>query len=203
MPILSTTERFITAELKDLEERILRAEEKIVSIEREIYGQVVEECQRYAEPLNRNADLIALIDVLAAGGELAQRRNYVRPTISTGNEIDIVGGRHPVVELSTEKGFIANDTSLSAGTNQVLVITGPNMGGKSTYLRQNALLLILAQAGYFVPAEKATIGICDRIFTRIGASDALIEGKSTFLVEMIETSVILNNTTGRSLVLLD
>jgi DNA mismatch repair protein MutS len=200
---LVNAERFITAELKDLEDKILRAEEKIVSIEREIYERVVEECQLYAEPLNRNADLIALIDVLAAGGELAQRRNYIRPAISKGNEIDIVGGRHPVVELSTDKGFIPNDTSLSASSNQILIITGPNMGGKSTYLRQNALLLILAQAGYFVPAEKATIGICDRIFTRIGASDALIEGKSTFLVEMIETSVILNNATARSLILLD
>jgi DNA mismatch repair protein MutS len=200
---LVNAERFITAELKDLEDKILRAEEKIVSIERDLYEKIVEECQRYAVPLNRNADLIALIDVLAAGGELAQRRNYIRPSISKGDGIEIVGGRHPVVELSTDKGFIPNDTSLSAGTNQILIITGPNMGGKSTYLRQNALLVIMAQAGYFVPAEKATIGICDRIFTRIGASDALIEGKSTFLVEMIETSLILNNATGKSLILLD
>lgn len=200
---LVNAERFITAELKELEDKILRAEEKIVQIEKDLYEKLIQELQKYAEPLNRNAHMIALIDVLASGSELAQRRNYIRPIISSGSDIEIVGGRHPVVELSTEKGFIPNDTCLSANSNQILIITGPNMGGKSTYLRQNALLVILAQAGYFIPADKATIGICDRIFTRIGASDALIEGKSTFLVEMIETSIILNNATGKSLILLD
>ena len=200
---LVNSERFITDELKILEEKILRAQERIVLIEKELYNEVLQGIQQFSDQLNKNAYLIATLDVLAAGGELSQRRNYVRPVITDKNEITIRDGRHPVVELSTEKGFIPNDTFLNSGTDQVLIITGPNMGGKSTYLRQNALIIVLAQAGYFVPAEKATIGICDRIFTRIGASDSLIEGKSTFLVEMIETSIILNNATKRSLILLD
>ncbi|UCH92437.1 MAG: DNA mismatch repair protein MutS, partial [Candidatus Aminicenantes bacterium] len=200
---LVNSERFITDELKTLEEKILRAQERIIQIEKELYNEVVQGIQQFSNQLNKNAYLIATLDVLAAGGELSQRRNYVRPTITEKNEITIREGRHPVVELSTEKGFIPNDTFSNSGSDQILIITGPNMGGKSTYLRQNALIIILAQAGYFVPAEKATIGICDRIFTRIGASDSLIEGKSTFLVEMIETSIILNNATKRSLILLD
>ncbi len=200
---LVNSERFITDELKTLEEKILRAQERIVQIEKELYNEVVQGIQQFSDQLNKNAYLIATSDVLAAGGELSQRRNYVRPTITEKNEITIREGRHPVVELSTEKGFIPNDTFSSSGSDQILIITGPNMGGKSTYLRQNALIIVLAQAGYFVPAEKATIGICDRIFTRIGASDSLIEGKSTFLVEMIETSIILNNATKRSVILLD
>ncbi len=200
---LVNCERFITDELKTLEEKILRAQERIVLIEKELYNEVLQGIQQFSSQLNQNAYLIATLDVLAAGGELSQRRNYVRPAITEKSEITIREGRHPVVELSTEKGFIPNDTFLNSGSDQVLIITGPNMGGKSTYLRQNALIIVLAQAGYFVPAEKAVIGICDRIFTRIGASDSLIEGKSTFLVEMIETSIILNNATKRSLILLD
>lgn len=200
---LVNSERFITDELKTLEEKILRAQEQIVIIEKELYNEVVQGIQQFSNQLNKNAYLIATLDALAAGGELSQRRNYIRPVITEKNEITIREGRHPVVELSTEKGFIPNDTFLNSGSDQILIITGPNMGGKSTYLRQNALIIVLAQAGYFVPAEKATIGICDRIFTRIGASDSLIEGKSTFLVEMIETSIILNNATKRSLILLD
>lgn len=200
---LVNAERFITDELKVLEDKILQAEDRIVQIEKNLYGELVQEIQGYAGRLNQNAYIISLLDTLAAGGELSQRRNYVRPTISKKNEIHIQEGRHPVVEIGLSKGFIPNDTALSANSDQILVITGPNMGGKSTFLRQNALIVILAQAGYFVPAEKAVIGICDRIFTRIGASDSLIEGKSTFLVEMIETSIILNNASDRSLILLD
>jgi DNA mismatch repair protein MutS len=200
---LVNAERFITDELKTLEEKILRAQERIVYIEKELYNEVIQGVQQFSHQLNQNANLIAELDALAAGGELSQRRNYIRPTITEKNEITIKEGRHAVVELGTQKGFIPNETFLSANSDQVLIITGPNMGGKSTYLRQNALIVLLAQAGYFVPAEKATIGICDRIFTRIGASDSLIEGKSTFLVEMIETSIILNNATSRSLILLD
>jgi len=200
---LVNAERFITDELKILEEKILKAEERIVQIEKSLYNELVQDIQKFSSHLNKNSHLIALLDTAAAGGELGQRRNYLRPTITEKNEINIEEGRHPVVELSTEKGFIPNDAYLSSNSDQVLIITGPNMGGKSTYLRQNALIVILAQAGYFVPAEKANIGICDRIFTRIGASDSLIEGKSTFLVEMIETSIILNNATARSLILLD
>ncbi|MCP4156150.1 MAG: DNA mismatch repair protein MutS [bacterium] len=200
---LVNAERFITEELKVLEEKILSAEEKIVRIERELYTGIIGKVQEYSLQLNRNSDLIAYLDVLAGGGELAQRCNYIRPSVNTRKEMIIKEGRHPVVESGSDKGFIPNDTTLASNGDQVLIITGPNMGGKSTYLRQNALIVILAQAGYFVPAEKATIGICDRIFTRIGASDSLIEGKSTFLIEMIETSIILNNATDRSLILLD
>ena len=200
---LVNAERFITDELKQLEEKILKAEEKIVRIERDLYTEIIRSIQEFSPQLNRNSDLIGLLDTLSSGGELAQRRNYMRPLINTKKDMLIKEGRHPVVETASEKGFIPNDLALSPNGDQVLIITGPNMGGKSTYLRQNALIVILAQAGYFVPAEKATIGICDRIFTRIGASDSLIEGKSTFLVEMIEASIILNNATSRSLILLD
>jgi DNA mismatch repair protein MutS len=200
---LVNAERFITEELKTLEEKILKAEERIVQIEKELYNQVVEGIQKFSSHLNKNADLIALLDTISAGGELSQRRNYARPVITEKNDINILEGRHPVVELSSQQGFIPNDLTSTSSSDQILIITGPNMGGKSTYLRQNALIVILAQAGYFVPAEKAVIGICDRIFTRIGASDSLIEGKSTFLIEMIETSVILNNATSKSLILLD
>jgi DNA mismatch repair protein MutS len=200
---LVNSERFITGELKDLEDKILKAEEKIVQIEKTLFSKLIEQIQSFSSDLNKNANLIALLDVLAAGAHLAQKRGFCRPEIHNRSEIEIKEGRHPVVEINSEKGFIPNDTLLNAQSNQILIITGPNMGGKSTYLRQNALIVILAQIGYFVPVEKASIGICDRIFTRIGASDSLIEGKSTFLVEMIETSIILNNTTSRSLVLLD
>ncbi len=200
---LVNAERFITDDLKILEDKIMRAEEKISRIERDLYSEIISTIQEYSLQLNANSDLIALLDVLAGGGELAQRRNYIRPVINKKKDINIKDARHPVVEIGTDKGFIPNDTYLAANSEQILIITGPNMGGKSTYLRQNALLVILAQAGYFVPAGKAVIGVCDRIFTRIGASDSLIEGKSTFLIEMIETSIILNNATDRSLILLD
>lgn len=196
-------ERFLTAELKELEEKILKAEERIVAIEKKLYLEVLAEIQRFSPQLNDDADQVALLDVLAAGAELAQRRGCVRPEIDEGTAIRVQEGRHPVVEAAAGRGFIPNDLSVSADGEQVLLITGPNMGGKSTYLRQNALIVILAQAGLFVPATRAQIGLCDRIFTRIGASDSLLEGKSTFLVEMIETAIILNNAGPRSLVLLD
>jgi DNA mismatch repair protein MutS len=200
---LVNAERFLTAGLKELEEKILKAEEQIVVIEKRLYLEVLAEIQRVSPQLNGNADRIALLDVLAGGGELAQRRGYVRPEVNDGTALRIQEGRHPVVEAASGRGFIPNDLSLAADSEQVLIITGPNMGGKSTFLRQNALIVILAQAGLFVPAAQAQIGICDRIFTRIGASDSLIEGKSTFLVEMIETAIILNNAGSRSLILLD
>jgi DNA mismatch repair protein MutS len=200
---LVNAERFLTAELKELEEKILKAEERIVVIEKQLYLEVLAAIQRFSAQLNLDAELVALLDVLAAAGELAQRRGYVRPEINDGTAIRVQEGRHPVVEAASGRGFIPNDLSLSSESEQVLIITGPNMGGKSTYLRQNALIVILAQAGLFVPASRAQIGVCDRVFTRIGASDSLIEGKSTFLVEMIETAIILNNATSRSLILLD
>jgi DNA mismatch repair protein MutS len=200
---LVNAERYITEELKKLEDKILKAEERIIQIEKQIYNDIIETIKDFSHQLNKNSEFIALLDTLVSGGELAQRRNYIRPVINDKKELQIKEARHPVVEQSSEKGFIPNDTFLSSSDKQILIITGPNMGGKSTYLRQNALIVILAQAGYFIPGEKATIGICDRIFTRIGASDSLIEGKSTFLVEMIESSIILNNVTNRSLILLD
>jgi DNA mismatch repair protein MutS len=200
---LVNAERFLTAELKELEDKILKAEEKIVAIEQRLYLEVLSQIQYFSAPLNLNADLIAVLDVLSAWGELAQRRSYVRPEINNGTAIRIQEGRHPVIEAATGRGFIPNDLDIAGESEQILIITGPNMGGKSTYLRQNALIVILAQAGCFVPAAKAQIGICDRIFTRIGASDSLIEGKSTFLIEMIEAAIILNNATARSLILLD
>ena len=200
---LVNAERFLTAELKELEDKILKAEEKIVAIEQKLYLEILAEIQRFSANLNLNADLIAVLDVLSAWGELAQRRSYVRPEINNGTAIRIQDGRHPVIETASLRGFIPNDLDMDAESDQILIITGPNMGGKSTYLRQNTLIVILAQAGCFVPAAKAQIGICDRIFTRIGASDSLIEGKSTFLVEMIEAAIILNNATARSLILLD
>ena len=200
---LVNAERFLTAELKELEDKILKAEEKIVAIEEKLYLEVLAEIQRFSAPLNLDADLIAVLDVLSAWGELAQRRGYVRPEINNGTAIRIQDGRHPVIETATGRGFIPNDLEMAAESDQILIITGPNMGGKSTYLRQNTLIVILAQAGCFVPAGKAQIGICDRIFTRIGASDSLLEGKSTFLIEMIEAAIILNNATARSLILLD
>ena len=200
---LVNAERFITDELKKLEDKILKAEEKINKLEKDLYIEVINEIQKYSDKLNKNAELIALLDVLTSGAELAGSRNYVKPIINNNDKIEIKNGRHPVVERSIGAKFIPNSLSISSDNEQILIITGPNMGGKSTYLRQNALIIILAQSGYFVPAERAEIGICDRIFTRIGASDSLIEGKSTFLVEMIETSIILNNATDKSLILLD
>ena len=200
---LVNAERFLTAELKELEDKILKAEEKIVGIEKQLFLDILAEIQRFSAQLNLNADLVAVLDVLAGGGELAQRRGFVRPEMNDGSAIHIQDGRHPVVEAASGRGFIPNDLSISSENEQILIITGPNMGGKSTYLRQNALIVVLAQAGCFVPAARAQVGICDRIFTRIGASDSLIEGKSTFLVEMIETAIILNNASSRSLILLD
>ena len=200
---LVNAERFLTAELKELEEKIFKAEGQIIEIEKKLYADMLVQIQNHSTQINRDTELLASLDVLAAGAELARRRNYCRPEMTEDTTITIQEGRHPVIETTTTQAFIPNDLQLDAASEQILIITGPNMGGKSTYLRQNSLIVILAQAGYFVPAQKAQIGLCDRIFTRIGASDSLIEGKSTFLVEMIETAVILNNATNKSLILLD
>ena len=200
---LVNAERYINAELKELEDRILRAEEKSIQLEKDLYAEVISRIQAHADVLAGNSEHLAVLDVLAAAGELARRRNYVRPEVSGSTAIEIREGRHPVVETGMDMSFIPNDSTLDRKSNQVLVITGPNMGGKSTYLRQNALIVLMAQAGLFVPAARASIGLCDRIFTRIGASDSLIEGKSTFMIEMIEASIIMNNATKRSLILLD
>lgn len=201
---LVNAERFITMELKEWEEKILTAEERVKELEYELFLKIRDELREERERIQKMAKIIAKIDCLSTLAEVAFLRKYSRPKIHEGDKILIQEGRHPVIEaLRREEPFIPNDTELDCEENQILIITGPNMGGKSTYLRQVALITILAQMGSFVPAKYAEIGIVDRIFTRIGATDYLVAGKSTFLVEMQETASILHNATKRSLVLLD
>ncbi len=201
---LVNAERFVTPELKEWEEKILSAEERVKELEYEMFLKIRDEIGKEEERIQRMAKVIAEIDCLSTLAEVAFLRKYSKPKIHEGDKIIIVEGRHPVIEaLRPNEPFIPNDTEIDCGENQILIITGPNMGGKSTYLRQVALIVILAQMGSFVPAKEAEIGIVDRIFTRIGATDYLIGGQSTFLVEMHETASILHNSTNRSLVLLD
>jgi DNA mismatch repair protein MutS len=199
-------ERFITPELKEMEAKVLGAEEKITAREYDLFCQVRDAvAERFAAPVLRVAQAVARLDVVAALAEVAQANRYVRPVVDDGPVIEIKGGRHPVVEklMGSSVVFIPNDTLLDNGPNQLHVITGPNSSGKSTVLRQVALVTLLAQVGSFVPADYARIGIVDRIFTRVGAHDDLAAGQSTFMVEMTETADILNNATDRSLVILD
>jgi DNA mismatch repair protein MutS len=200
---LVNSERFITPELKEYEEKVLNAEERIGELEYSLFLEIREKISNEALRLQKIASAIAHLDVLASLAELALQRNYCRPVIDSGDKIMIKEGRHPVIEINDEEPFIPNDTYLDREGDQILIVTGPNMGGKSTYLRQVALICILAQAGSFVPASEAEIGLVDRIFTRIGAMDFLSVGQSTFMVEMLETANILNNTTSKSLILLD
>ncbi len=203
---LVNAERFTTPELKELERKILEAEEKILGLEREIFGELRSFVADHAGRIRGSAAAVAELDVTAALAQLAAANRYTRPHFSDSGEMRIVGGRHPVVERLTEQEaarFIPNDLFLDAESNFIAIITGPNMGGKSTYLRQGALISILAQMGSFVPAESALLPIVDRVFTRIGASDNLARGRSTFMVEMTETAVILNTATPRSLIVLD
>jgi DNA mismatch repair protein MutS len=200
---LVSCERFLTPELKNYEEKILHAEERIAEIEARLFQAVREAVAEQTRRLQAVADVIARLDVLAALAELAARRGYERPAVDEGEALEIAGGRHPVVEAVSSEPFIPNDLRLDREANQILIITGPNMGGKSTYLRQTALIAILAQMGSFVPAASASIGLLDRIFTRIGATDFLSAGQSTFMVEMLETAAILHSATPRSLILLD
>ncbi|MGQ9671769.1 MAG: DNA mismatch repair protein MutS [Candidatus Aminicenantales bacterium] len=197
------SERFLTPELQDYEVKILTAEERIVELEHQLFLEVREKLARATERLQRIAAAISQLDVLTALAELAAQRNYRRPRVDEGDGISIREGRHPVIEITSSEPFIPNDALLDRVENQILIVTGPNMGGKSTYLRQVALICILAQMGSFVPAQEARIGLVDRIFTRIGAMDFLNVGQSTFMVEMLETASILNNATPRSLILLD
>jgi DNA mismatch repair protein MutS len=197
-------ERFVTPELKEYESKVLNAQERIESLELELFQRLRAEVAAHAARLKAVARAVALVDVVAALADVAVTRNYRRPRVTDGNELKIVGGRHPVVEQNlVDERFVPNDTELDAGGRALAVLTGPNMGGKSTYLRQVALIALLAQAGSFVPAEQAELGIVDRIFCRVGASDSLSEGQSTFMVEMTETANILHHATSRSLVLLD
>jgi len=197
-------ERFFTPELKEYESLILNARDRISELEADIFHRVCRQVSTVSERILAVASALANIDVLSSLAEVAVRYNYVRPKLTAGNEIIISQGRHPVVERSlTDSSFVPNDTYLSNDDAQLIVLTGPNMSGKSTYLRQVALIVLLAQIGSFVPADSATIGLVDRIFTRIGAREDLTAGQSTFMVEMVETANILNNATPRSLIILD
>jgi DNA mismatch repair protein MutS len=202
---LVNAERYITEELKEYEEQILGAEEKIQVLENKIYAELLFFLVDYIKPIQLNAQLIAELDVLLNFSSLAERNGYVKPEINNEHEIDIKGGRHPVIEKNLPVGedYITNDVYLDNETQQVIIITGPNMSGKSALLRQTALIVLMAQIGCFVPAKAAKIGIVDKIFTRVGASDNLSAGESTFMVEMSETASILNNLSERSLILLD
>ncbi|MBU0489605.1 MAG: DNA mismatch repair protein MutS [Bacteroidetes bacterium] len=202
---LVSSERYITPELKEYEEKILGAEEKILTLETGLFTALVEELREYVRHIQLNASLLAYCDCLLSFVAVAKRYNYTRPELNEGNVIDIRGGRHPVIELQLPDGeqYIANDVYLDDENQQIIIITGPNMAGKSALLRQTALIVLLAQVGCFVPADSAKIGVVDKIFTRVGASDNISSGESTFMVEMNETASILNNLSGRSLILLD
>ena len=200
---IANGERYITPDLKEYETLVLNADERRLEIEQHLFGELCAQVAAHGVKLLQLAHALAELDVFAALGEVALMRRYVRPAVDDGPGIEIVAGRHPVVELSlTDEPFVPNDTTLAPET-AVQIITGPNMSGKSTFLRQTALITLLAQIGSFVPADRARIGVVDRIFTRLGASDEIHRGQSTFMVEMVETANILNHATSRSLLLLD
>jgi DNA mismatch repair protein MutS len=201
---LVNSERYFTEELKELEEKILAAESELARLEREQFERIQELVVSQASRLLALAGAVATLDVLVSFAEVAVKEMYLRPRVlPLGEPIDIEGGRHPVVERMIDEEFIPNDTDLGSTSAQIVILTGPNMGGKSTYLRQTALIVLMAQIGSFVPAKSATMGSVDRIFSRVGASDDLSRGESTFMVEMIETARILHQATRNSLVILD
>ncbi len=202
---LVSAERYVTGELKEYEEKVLGAEEKIIELETRLFHDLVNGLHGYTEVIQKNASLIARLDCLLSFAKVAAENGYVRPVLDDSDEIDIRQGRHPVIEQQLPPGeeYIPNDVCLSNKEQQVIILTGPNMSGKSALLRQTALIVLLAQTGSFVPAESARIGWVDKIFTRVGASDNISMGESTFMVEMNEAASILNNVTGRSLILLD
>ena len=202
---LAQAERYITEELKEYEEKILGAEEKIITLETKLFNDLVIATQEYIQQIQTNANLIAHLDCLLSGAKTAQEHKYVRPVIDSSDVIDIKQGRHPVIETQMPIGeqYVPNDIMLDSDGQQIMIITGPNMAGKSALLRQTALIVLMAQIGSFVPAESARIGLVDKIFTRVGASDNISLGESTFMVEMTEASNILNNVSPKSLVLFD
>ncbi len=202
---LVNAERYITEELKEYEEQILGAEEKIQALETRLYAELLAAVAAYIKPVQTDAQLIARLDVLLNFALVAEKNHYVRPEINNGKAIDIKGGRHPVIEQNLPIGedYITNDVFLDNDSQQIIIITGPNMAGKSALLRQTGLIVLMAQMGSFVPAKEACIGLIDKIFTRVGASDNLSSGESTFMVEMNETASIMNNLSERSLILLD
>ena len=202
---LVNAERYITEELKEYEQKILGAEERIYVLESQIYAELVARIQAEISMIQKNCRIIARLDVLSGFADLAVRNRYCRPQMNDSKVIDIRQGRHPVIEtmMSAGEEFVPNDIYLDDSSQQVIILTGPNMAGKSALLRQTALIVLMAQVGSFVPASAAVIGYCDKIFTRVGASDNISRGESTFMVEMLETSMILHNLSDRSLVLLD
>lgn len=201
---LTNAERYITQELKDLEDLILGAEDKLYALEFELFSSIRDQVGAEVVRIQRTAKAVAALDVFASLALVAQRNNFVRPKINETGLIDIRNGRHPVVEQMIENDmFIPNDTYLDNHKKRISIITGPNMAGKSTYMRQTALIVLMAQIGSFVPADSANIGVVDRIFTRVGASDDLASGQSTFMVEMTEVANILRNATSKSLLILD
>ena len=202
---LAQAERYITPELKEYEEKILGADEKILALETQLYMELIQDMQEFIPQIQINANLIAHLDCLLSFMKVSQMQRYVRPVVDDSEVIDIKQGRHPVIETQLPIGeqYVPNDVLLDTEHQQIMMITGPNMAGKSALLRQTALIVLLAQIGCFVPAERARIGMVDKIFTRVGASDNISLGESTFMVEMTEASNILNNVTPRSLVLFD
>ncbi len=200
---LANAERFTTAPLKEWESKVLGAEERILQLESEIFGLICRQVAAETARIQATARALACLDALCSLAETAVRRRYVLPTMHDGDEIEIIHGRHPVIEVFNQEPFVPNSVYLNNSTDRLLIITGPNMGGKSTVLRQTAVISILAQMGSFVPAEKARLPMLDRVWTRVGASDDLARGRSTFMVEMTETAAILHNATPRSLVILD
>ncbi len=202
---LTAAERYITEELKEYEEKILGAQERILQIEQDIYLQIIADISQHLRAILRDGAIVARIDCLQSFARMACECRYVRPTLDEGKVIDIRAGRHPVIErlMGVGEEYIPNDVLLNDSDQQIMMITGPNMSGKSALLRQTALIILMAQMGSFVPAEKAHIGVVDKIFTRVGASDNISQGESTFMVEMLESASILNNLSERSLILLD
>jgi DNA mismatch repair protein MutS len=201
---LANAERYTTHELKKHEDEVLNAEERLRTLEATLFAELREFARGYVKKLRFNASALGTLDCLAGFAEIARRRRYVRPKLLKEPVINVKGGRHPVVEARISAGeFVPNDTLLTGNSEQIIVLTGPNMAGKSTYIRQVALIAVMAQAGSFIPADEAELGVFDRIFARVGASDDILGGRSTFMVEMVETAVILNNATSHSLVILD
>lgn len=201
---LSNSERYITPELKDLENMVLGAEEKLIELEYQLFIEIREQIAKHILRIQKTASQLSILDCLCSFAEVAQKNSYCRPKVNSEDKILIKNGRHPVVEVqSNSVKFVPNDSDLDTDDSRMLIITGPNMAGKSTYMRQVALITLMAQTGSFVPANEATIGVVDRIFTRVGASDDLASGQSTFMVEMSELANIINNSTRRSLIILD
>ena len=202
---LTGSERYITEELKDLEDKILGAQEKIISLEQRLYDEVVQDAAKYVSTIQINSTVIAELDCLSSFSKVSLENNYSRPEIVEGYTIDIRNGRHPVIEFNLPPGesYIPNDVYLDSEKQQIIILTGPNMSGKSALLRQTALIILMGQMGCMVPAESAKYGFVDKVFTRVGASDNISSGESTFMVEMNETASILNNISNRSLILLD